>query len=111
MRKLLTTMALLVVVISAVGTAAATAGTQVNLRILHDGVAVEAAQVALYFSCDKVAGVTDADGTVALQASCNAGFYWVEVNGRRISELYQVSAQTSVIDLANVTYIVWQGGR
>jgi hypothetical protein len=91
--------------------AAVAATTQVDLRILNDGKAVQNTQITLFFSCDKVQGVTDATGHVALEADCSAGFYWVEVDGRRIDELYRVDSRTSTIDLANVSFVEWQGGR
>lgn len=110
MRKSIMCLVLIGALVAATGVATA-GSTRVDLRILNNGKAVQNAEITLFFSCDKVAGVTDATGQVALEAGCSAGYYWVEVDGRRISELYRVDSQTSTIDLANVQFIEWQGGR
>ncbi len=101
----------LVVLLAMAGAAVAAAPASIELQVLKGGRPVVGAQVVLYLSCDKLQGVTGEEGRVALESSCGGGFYWVEIDGRRVDTLYQVESGIRPIDVAEVTFITWQGGR
>jgi hypothetical protein len=92
-------------------TTSASDPVRVDLQIVDHGRPVAAADVVIYLSCDRVAGVTDDHGNVALQSDCGGRVFWVEINSQRVSELFRVESAARTIDLAAVTYIEWQGGR
>jgi hypothetical protein len=111
MRTTILAGALLLLVGSAFTAVAADTGTRVEMQILDRGVPVAGAQISVFLSCDKLLGATGVDGRVVLQSSCKGGHYWVEIDGKRVDTLYQVERDTRTIDLSNVTFMAWQGGR
>jgi len=111
MRKIILTGALLLLVATALTAAAAGGGTRVEMQILDRGVPVSGAQITVFLSCDKLEGTTGDDGRVVLQSASNGGFYWVEIDGRRVDTFYQVERDSRTIDVSNVTFRVWEGGR
>jgi hypothetical protein len=110
MRNIILAGALLVLAGTAV-TAAAADGTRIEMQILEHGQPVVGAQIAIFLSCDKLEGTTGDDGRVVLESACKGGHYWVEIGGKRVDTVYQVERDPRTIDLANVSYMIWQGGR
>ncbi len=110
MRKTILAAALLLLVGSAL-TAVAADGTRVEMQILDRGAPVADAKVTIFLSCDKLEGTTGADGRVVLESACNGGFYWVEIDGRRVDTFYQVERDTRTIDVSEVSFMISQGGR
>ena len=110
MRKTILAAALLLLVGSAL-TAVAADGTRVEMQILDRGVPVAGAQIAVFLSCDKLEGTTGTDGRVVLESSCNGGFYWLEIDGKRVDSFYQVEQNTKTIDVSDVSFMISQGGR
>jgi hypothetical protein len=108
MRRAFLTGAFLMLV--SAGSAFAAGGPSIELQILQDGQPVAGVQVAVFLSCDKVEGATGKDGRVVLESSCAGGFYWVELDGRRVDTLYQVEPVALTLDLGTVRYITWGGG-
>jgi uncharacterized protein YfaS (alpha-2-macroglobulin family) len=111
MRTTILTGALLLFVATALTAAAAGGGTRVEMQILDRGAPVSGAQITVFLSCDKLEGTTTNDGRVVLESASNGGFYWVEIDGKRIDTLYAVERDTRTIDVSKVTFRVWQGGR
>jgi len=112
MRRLLLASGLLILILSSVAmTASASDPVRVDLQVVDRGQPVPTANVVIYMSCDRVEGVTDDHGNVTLQSDCGGRVFWVEINSKRVGQLYQVDTVPLTIDLASVTYIEWQGGR
>lgn len=111
MRKIIATSVMLLAVISLAAVASAAGPSRVDLKIVENGQAVENAEVVIFMSCDKVAGRTDENGDVALESECGGRQFWVEINGKRVSTIYNDIPGTEVIDIARVTFIEWMGGR
>jgi len=101
----------LVVLLAIAGAAIAAAPASIELQVLDGGQPVVGAQVALFLSCDKLQGATGEEGRVVLETTCGGGFYWVEIDGRRVDTLFQVEGGLRAIDVAEVAFITWQGGR
>jgi hypothetical protein len=110
MRTTILTGALLLLVGTAL-TAAAAGGTRVEIQVLERGTPVANTQVAVFLSCDKLQGVTGDDGRVVLESGCNGGYYWLEIDGKRVDTFFQVERATRTIDLADVSFLISQGGR
>jgi hypothetical protein len=111
MRTLILTGALLLFAGSAL-TAAAADGTRVEMQILDNGQPVVGSRVTIFMSCDKLEGTTGDDGRVVLEsATCQGKHYWLEIDGQRVNTLFQVENSARSVDLDNVSFMTWQGGR
>lgn len=111
MRTLILTGALLLLAGSAL-TVAAAEGTRVEMQILDHGQPVAGRQVTIFLSCDKLEGTTGDDGRVVLQSeTCQGGYYWLEIDGKRVDTLFQAESAARTVDLDNVSFMTWQGGR
>ncbi len=107
MRMIMLAAAMLVLV----GAAAAADGTRVEMQILDRGQPVIGAQITIFLSCDKLEGTTAEDGRVVLESNCKGGYYWLEIDGKRVDEFYQVQTDARTVDVANVSFMISQGGR
>lgn len=94
-----------------VGAAAAADGTRIEMQILDRGQPVTGSQITIFLSCDKLEGTTGEDGRIVLESECNGGFYWVEIDGRRVDAFYQVERHARTIDVSDVSFMISQGGR
>lgn len=111
MRTLILTGALLLLAGSAM-TVAAAEGARIEMQILDDGQPVVGSRVTIFLSCDKLEGTTGDDGRVVLEsASCHGEQYWLEIDGQRVNTLFQVESSARSVDLDNVSFMTWQGGR
>ena len=102
---------LLLAVLALAVSASARQSTEIQLEIREYGQPVEGAEVAIFMSCDKLVGQTDAEGRVTLESECGGRQYWIEIDGERIGQLYEAQRDVKTIDLESVTFIEWQGGR
>jgi hypothetical protein len=111
MRNIILAGALLVLAGSAM-TAAAADGTRIEMQLLDHGRPVVGAQIAIFLSCDKLEGTTGDNGRLVLESSsCHGGYYWVEIDGKRVDTLYQVERDARTLDLADVSFMNTPGGR
>ena len=93
-------------------TATAADGTRVEMQILDHGQPVVGAQIAIFLSCDKLEGTTGDDGRVVLESVLQRRL--LLGRDRRPARRHAVSrssADARTIDLADVSFMTWQGGR
>jgi hypothetical protein len=102
---------LLLVIVGLAVPALARQTAHIELQIREHGQSLEGVEVAIFMSCDKLVGQTDAEGRVSLESDCGGRQYWIEINGERIGQLYEADRDVKTIDLESVTFIEWQGGR
>ena len=88
----------------------ASADSTVRFQLTNNNQALKSARVVLYLSYGTETGASDANGNVSIPVAKGRGM-WIEINGYRLNRLYEVGTVPSMIDVAQVGYMTWHGGR
>ena len=88
----------------------ASADSTVRFQLTNNNAAIKDARVVLYLSYGPEVGKSDINGNVNIAVAKGRGM-WIEINGNRLNHLYEVGTVPTKIDVAQVGYMTWHGGR